>query len=374
MPTLRCFFAIYTDGGSPTDSFDPPPGVDVFFGEMGEIFKPVNGDQLFGPHVGPFNRFKPKRGFLLGFSRTVRGPSTPFFVDVRQALLDAVDGVKGYSLDVLRLWPFPLSEAANALPDDPLPEDLFSVGFTDMGDHGYRAETFGLAKLGQREVSFAFQGKPLLDEAALMCGHLADWVMDHPARVEHGQSMAFGFERIVFHAAEGADAGGPLRGWHPPVMQQLLPETIFPGVGALEVFAQLGEPRSERHDLTLPLQRALEQRLVLEEYDVTGDAPYAATTARVRGAVHELRSLSAWRTEPEKANDSGWSFSSRVVGDGLEPGVVSLGDLAHQMPDLVRFLALPPGVRMEWNADGALQVDTSKVQATGGDDDSADDD
>ena len=69
-----------------------------------------------------------------------------------------------------------------------------------------------------------------------MCGHLADWAMEQGHRVQHGQSMAYGFDRLTFFATEG-DAGGPFRGWHPPLIQKLLPPEVFPGVGVLEVRA-----------------------------------------------------------------------------------------------------------------------------------------
>ncbi|MCA2977351.1 MAG: DUF2185 domain-containing protein, partial [Myxococcaceae bacterium] len=265
-------------------------------------------------------------------------------------------------LDVLRLWPFPLAQAAEALPDEPLAEDLFSVGFTEMGEHGYRAETVGLAKLEQREISFEFKGRELLEDAALMCGHFADWVMEHGHRVQHGQSMAYGFDRLVFFASEG-DAGGAFRGWHPPLVQKLLPEAVFPGVGVLDVRAAPEAPGEAGGPLTEPLLRALEQRLVLEEHDLTGDSPFRTSTARVRGTVDGLRALLALREEPEASKDSGWRFFSRASGDGPEEGVLALGDVCRRAPDLVRYLALPAGVRLEWDLDGRLSVDAAKARA-----------
>jgi hypothetical protein len=283
--------------------------------------------------------------------------------------LEATHGVQGVGFDVLRLWPFPLASADEALPDELLAEDLFSVGYTEMGEHGFRAETFGLAKLGQRELSFEFQGSELLEEAALMCGHLADWLVDHGRRVEDGQSMAFGFDRLNFKAAEGTQAGGPFRGWHPTIIQKLLPEALFPGVGVLEVRSH-PEGTTERHDVTGPLHRSLEQRLLLEELDVTGDSPHAQATARVWGAVRELNNLLMWREEHTGSKDSGWRF--RTLGVSAPEGVVTLHDLARHVPDIIRFLALPWGTRLEWGADGRLNVDASKVRHD--DEDDVDDD
>ena len=361
MPTLRRYFAIYTNEGKPSDAVAASPETHVFLGEMGEVLHPASSDELFGPYASKFMQQKFKRGYLLGFSRDVKGPSSSFFSDVRTAFLAATKGVEGYAIDVLRLWPFPLELAGELLPDEPLAEDLFSVGFTEMGEHGYRAETFGLAHLSQREVSFEFHGKELIEEAALMTAHLADWVLEHGKRVDHGQSMAFGFDRIGFLAAEGGSPPEALRGWHPPLIQRLLPEALFPGVGALEVLTHPPDGAPVQ-DLTVPLQRALDQRLMLEELDVTGDSPHASNTAHLRGVVSGLRSLLAWRDEPTASKDSGWTFVSKVRGDSIDEGVTTLSEIIHRAPGILRYLALPPGMRLEWDEQGVLQVDASKAK------------
>ena len=367
MPTLSSFFAIYTDGESLHDSFPSPAGTDVFLGEMGSIILPGPKDELFGPHAPLLQRFKPKRGFLLGFRRKIKGRSETFFGEVRTAVLRAIAGVNGVGLDVLRLSPFPLQSAADALPEDMLAEDLFSVGFTEMGDRGLRAETIGFAKLGQREITFEFTDPALMEEAALMCGHLADWLLDHNKRVVHGESMAFGFDRITFVSAEGA-AGGPFRGWHPPIIQKLIPEELFPGVGVLEVHACPPGKSEQREDLTVPLRRALEQRALLEELDLTGDAPHSSSTAQVKGFITDLKSLVATREESASSKDSGWQFRSTVEGDSGENGVMTLADIARRAPELVRFLALPQGVKLTWNTEGVLEVDRSRVELDEDDD------
>lgn len=372
MPTLSCFFAIYTDGESLHDSFPSPTGTDVFLGEMGTLIVPGPKDELFGPHATLFQRAKPKRGFLLGFRRKLKGRAETFFSEVRTAVLRATAGIHGIGLDVLRLTPFPLQTAADALPEDMLAEDLFSVGFTEMGDHGLRAETIGFSKLGQREITFEFTDRALLEEAALMCGHLADWLLDHNKRIAHGESMSFGFDRITFLSAEGS-AGGPFRGWHPPIIQKLIPEELFEGVGVLEVHALPPGNGHQREDLTVPLRRALEQRTLLEELDLTGDAPHSSATAQVKGYITDLKSLVATREESASSRDSGWQFRSTVEGDSGENGVMTLADLARRAPELVRFLALPQGVKLTWNAEGVLEVDRSRVELDEDDEDSLDD-
>ncbi len=368
--TLSCFFAIYTDGAALSDQFPSPTGADVFLGEMGSLLVPGAKDELFGPHVTAFSRTQHKRGFLLGFRRESRGRAETFFNEVRTAVLAATKNVNGFALDVLRLWPFPLDQAHDALPEHLLAEDLFSVGFTDMGQHGMRGETVGLSKLGQREISFEFSDRALMEEAAVMCGHLADWFLEHGRRVEHGQSMGLGFDRISFFAAEG-NAGGPFRGWHPPLVQKLVPAHLFDGVGVLEVKASPPGLPDQLEDLTVPLRRAQEQRLLLEELDLRGDAPHASTTAQVKGFVTGLESLTAYREESTSSRDSGWRIRSTAEGDSGENGVMTLADLSRRAPDLVRYLALPEGVRLAWNAQGRLELDRSRVELD--DDDDGDD-
>jgi hypothetical protein len=93
-------------------------------------------------------------------------------------------------------------------------------------------------------------------------------------------------------------------------------------------------------------------------------------TAQVKGHVHSMSSLKAWRAEPTTSQDSGWHFESQLADDSLpQEGVLKLGDLARRMPALVRYLALPPGVRMVWNEQGKLALDCARAQHLDDDDD-----
>jgi hypothetical protein len=145
------------------------------------------------------------------------------------------------------------------------------------------------------------------------------------------------------------------------LIQRLLPGTLFPGVGALEVLAHPNNA-VEPQNLTVPLQRAFDQRMMLEELDVTGDSPHSSNTAHIRGVVTGLHSLLMWRDEPTGSKDSGWSFVSKTIGDTLTEGVISLSEIIKVAPGIMRYLALPPGVRLEWDDQGVLQVDASKAR------------
>lgn len=369
MPILSSHFAIFTAGAHLNFSVEVPEELSFGVSMLDPQLVPGPGDDLFGPHARAFSGFRPTRAWLISMSREVKGRAGPFFDETRRLLLDLTRGLEGVGLDVLRLWPFPLAHAEDLIPDEILSEDLFSMGLTEMGEHGFRAETFGLAKLGQAELSFEFRGRELLEEAALMCGHLADWLMDHGRRVEDSQSMAFGYDRLTFFAA---DAGGDPRTWHPPLIQRLLPTSVFPGVGALEVLSHPeGAAPQDTSDLTIPLARSLEQRLVLEDLDVSGDSPHALATAQVVGTIDELRNLTMWREEHTGSKDSGWRF--RRDGTAGSPETMALLDIARHVPLIVRFLALPWGVNLHWTAEGQLTIDTSKARHDDDDADEADD-
>lgn len=362
VPVLRTFFAIYTDGAAPRARGLSPPGTDVHWRELPEVIVPGPQDELYGPNASVFLRFQPKRAFVLGVSRPVSGRVGTFFDEARQLLVEATKGLRGIGLDVLRLWPFDLEISAAEPAEETLAEDVFSLGFRERGAHGFRAETFGLSKLDQREISFEFSGRELFDEAFFMCSHLVDWLMEHGGRVEPSQVMSFGFDRLTFLSSDRGAAGPkPFHGWHPPLVQRLLPQELFPGVGVLEVRSQpwaTDEPGAT--DLTACLTRSLEQRVLLEDLDLTGDPPHVNATASVQGAVGELKNLLAVREEHLDRRDSGWRIE-RTDGRKNVATAVPLGELARQAPELSRYLVLPWGVRLEWDAAGALKIDTSRM-------------
>lgn len=366
---LSSFFAIYTEGEALPERLPSLPGTEVIVEELKPLVLPGASDELFGPYANEFLRFKPKRGFLVGFRRTRRGRADGFFTDVRNAVLGITRGLSGFAVDVLRLWPFPLAQAAEALPEHHLAEDLFSVGFTDMGQHGMRAETIGLSKLGQPELTFTCADRALMEEAALLCGHLADWLLEHARRFEAGQNIAFGFDRLTFLAPEGTSWQG-FRGWHPPLVQKLIPEKYFDGVGVLEMRAVTGE--GVVADLTAPLRRSLDQRTLLEAHDLTGDSPHSGATAELEGAIVELKDVQATREEPNASKDSGWRFRRATPSARTARETRPLAELVTAVPELLRYLALPTGVRVAWDAHGIASVDRSRVVHD--DDDGLDDD
>ena len=369
MPNLSSFFAIFTDGAAPRADLAVPSGIRVALEPIGAVEAFTADDELFGPHAQPFVRAPKKAAWLLSVTRETRGGTGTFFADAQRLLLASTKGLTGWGLDVLRLWPFPLHKA-DELPEDPFAEDLFSVGFVEQGEHGFRAETVGLAKLDQRELSFHFVGRDLMEDAALFCAHLADWAMSQGRRVDHDQTMAYGFDRVVFRALEGAGVGGPFRGWHPPVIQRLLPEARFPGVGVVQVLTYASAGNEVVADLSTTLRRALEQRTVLEAENLTGESPHQSTLARACACAGGVDGLKAIRHEPDSQKDSGWVFTCHKPHATHDLGPVSLGLFAHRLPQILKYLALPPGCSVDFLADEAV-IDSRAARRD--DDDEGDD-
>lgn len=360
MPTLSCFFAVYTDGVAPKSGLVTPRGMTASLSELSQIVMPGPETELFGPHAAGLAKLKPKRCFLLAMQRETKGSAGNFFADAHALMLSTFKGLPGWGLDVLRLWPYPLSEVDD-MPDDPFAEDLFSVGFHEQGEHGFRAETFGLSKLGQRELSFAFRGRELIDDAALLCAHLADYAMSQVRRVEHEQTMSFGFDQLKFVAAEGSSGSPTIRGWHPELVRQMLPEALFPGVGVLEVMGYDSPNGQARPDVSAALQRAYEQRMVLEELDLSGDSPHQAATAMRCECLGKSHMLVAERKDPQTVRDSGWACTCGKPHERKELVATTLGAITEAYPQLLKYLALPSGSRLVIE-DGKPRVDISRAK------------
>jgi hypothetical protein len=372
---FQSIFLLLTDGSAVNRDVVCPPGISVYIEEPSHI-SIAPDDDFFGPWATQLSRQKAQRYFLLSIFTEDGTDIETFFKFVRSVFVSVTEGVIGYGLDILRLWPFPLSALDEAFPEEFLPEDVLTVGFSELGEHRFRADTFGLAKIGQREVSFEFVGRELLEEAALFCGHLADWLVSTRKLVLSGQSIAFGYDEIKFVAPDGGTATA-FRGWHAPLIQRLIPDHIFSGVGALRAVTvpppveELDTRQLQKSvpvaDLTTPLRRSLDQRLMLEDCDLTGDSPHSSTLAHVRGDLGtELKSVLAWRAEPESSRDSGWRISS--VDHAGKTQTTSLASIAWRVPELIRFFSMPFGSRLEWNSDGLLSLDLSHARAESDDD------
>jgi hypothetical protein len=350
VPRTHTIFAVFTDGSPVQREVGAPHDIALQIDEM-MAFEGLAEAQFFGPWASQLPRFRAQRCFVISIASDVlRGEK--FFTLARRIFLEIAHGAQGYALDVLRMWPFPLSSAEEALPEEFLPDDLVTLALREVGEHGFRAETYGFSKVGQREVIFDFVGRELLEEAALLIQNLADWLLTTGRSVSAGQSMSFGFDELKFAALEI----DPVRS---NVLARLASDGTFIPPGFLRV--QASPPIGETWlgtDLTIPLRRSLEQRLVLEDFDLTGDTPHSSSSAMVRGTLSgDLRSLLAWRTDPDSPLDCGWRFSSPLPSQHLVP--MALARVVERVPALMRYLSMPYGCRLEWDEMGQLSVDVS---------------
>lgn len=366
MAHLDFYCLVYTDGAAPRASTDP----EFKWHALPDVPRPGPHDELFGPYALQAAKEinTRQKAYLLHGHRPNTRAADQFFGTAHITLAHSVQGLKGVGLDVLRCWPFSLADA-DELPPDPLPEDVFAVGFEEVGPHELRAQTYGLSKLGQREIRFSFRDRGLMEEASLLCAHLADYVMGQSRRVHHGQSMTFGFDRVLFRSTEGAAAGGPLRAWHPPFIQRALPAELFNGIGLLDVsaFAPLSEATTE--DLSDVLTRSLTQRLLLEELGVPGDSPSQHDVLETCGC-HELTfGWKAARLEPKASKESGWTVTCHKPHHPDELHQRGVGELTRKVPMLLRYLALPPGCGVTWNGPSDVKIECGELPADRGESD-----
>ncbi len=348
MPTLTYACLIYADGAQAPAEL--PPGFS--FAALLPAPRLQPDDELYGPFATTAHKAlaSAKEVYLLHARREVTRDSARFFAEAHQVVQAIAQKSRGWALDVLRLWPVPLEEAAS-LPLDPLGEDLFSIGFTHHGAV-WRAETHGLCKLDQREVVLEFKEDALREEAAIFCAHLADYVLGQNRRVAHGQALSFGYDAVSFLASEGAEAVRDLREFHAPFVRRVLTPDLFPGTGRLEVHAEPG--------LTAVLRVSQDQRLLLDDLGVVGESPHQATRAWHCSCVGTDGRVVGNRMDPLSPKDSGWTFtcanphpSSDLIDEGLK-------ELVQKVPVILRYLALPPGSTVRLAGD---QVDVETLDA-----------
>ena len=48
---------------------------------------------------------------------------------------------------------------------------------------------------------------------------------------------------------------------------------------------------------------------------------------------------------------------------------MELGEVARRVPGIIRYLALPPGVRLSWDAQGQLSLDATRARHLDDEDD-----
>jgi len=339
VPSLSCFFAIHTEGSKLDLELAEPAGTRLSLEPCQLTLTP--DDELFGPHAAAFTRAPHGPAMLLGLTADAQAHPERFFGTAHRLLRKVTHGHRGWALDVLRLWPTPLDRVIDEYSDEPFAEDLITAAFRDEGERGFRGETFGLAKLGHRELSFGFRGEELTADANNLCVHFTDFLLEHWRGLGERAAMSYGFDRIRLDPLDGGGEG-VFRGWHPALIQRLLPPSVFPGTGVATVLPVL-RPGEHTQDLTEVLRRAHQQRLLLEAHGLDAESPHQDDSALACVCLGTNGVFEGARVQTEMARDSGWTWTCATKHAPAELGHSSLASLVSRFPVLLKYLALPPG-------------------------------
>ncbi len=174
-----------------------------------------------------------------------------------------------------------------------------------------------------------------------MCALFADFVMEHGRPLAERAALQYGFDRIRLEPVDGGGEG-PFRGWHPPLVQRLLPQERFAGTGVAQVLP-VARPGEVPGDLTEVLMRAHEQRKVLVAHGLEGESPHQDASARACACLGEAGVFECTRIDPASPKESGWTFSCGKRHPGAELGYTTLASLVGRYPVLLKYLALPAG-------------------------------
>lgn len=338
MPSLSCFFAIHTEGSQLNLELNEPKGTRLSLEPCQLLVMP--DDELFGPFASAFSAARHGPSVLLSLTSDQLAHPERFFSEAHRLVRKVTYGHKGWALDVLKLWPAPLERVADAFSDEPFADDLFTAAFRSDG-HRVRAETFGLAKLGHRELSLSYEGEELNHDALNLCVHFTEFLMERTTPLPERAAMSYGFDRIRLEPLDGGGEG-VFRGWHPPLIQRLIPQARFSGTGVASVLP-VNRPGENERDLTEALRRARQQRLVLEAHGLDAESPHQDDTALACACVGTNETFIGTRAEPDGPRESGWTWTCAQRHGRAELGYSTLAALAGRFPVLLKYLALPPG-------------------------------
>jgi hypothetical protein len=339
VPSLSCFFAIHTEGSQLNLELNEPKGTVLSLEPCQLLVMP--DDEVFGPFAAAFKNARHGPAVLLSLTTDQLGHPERFFAEAHRLVRKVTYGHRGWALDVLKLWPAPLDRAAEAFSDEPFADDLFTVAFRGGGHQRVRAETLGLSKLGHRELSLEYEGDELNHDALNLCVHFAEFLMERTSPLPERAAMSYGFDRIRLEPLDGG-GDGVFRGWHPPLIQRLLPPARFSGTGVATVMP-VSRPGETEIGLTETLRRARQQRLVLEAHGLDAESPHQDDTALACACVGTADTFIGNRVEPDGPRDSGWTWTCANKHGTPELGHSTLAALVGRFPVLLKYLALPPG-------------------------------
>ena len=287
---------------------------------------------------------------------------------------DALAGERSGRLvvvDVFCLDARPIDAAIERLRSD-APEARFWLGLRPGGREGattdevFDVETFGLRKLGRREVHVLSVPRGLVAAVSRFIAKLCDYVAFTAAPLLPGDEVSFGWVDVQLRAAEGR-AGYPAEpaACAPRFVRDVVaPELVLDLPGVLLV----AEPEDDgvEPDYALGAIRAagiVEQMLgaaaqcgLSEGVEV----PRCRQTAVVCRQVRQGPPVEARRVKPDEPSASGWVVICQRADHDHEDAdnfvVIDLLELMEWLPRLFSLLACPVGTGVVLGNDDAATI------------------
>jgi hypothetical protein len=200
---------------------------------------------------------------------------------------------------------------------------LFAVEETQDGS---TLQTRGLRALGQREILLVKPDAQLEEAAKGLLRMLGEYSLTHEKPIRPGDKVRHGYWAVVLQ--EGVEGG-------------------------LEVFEPTADGAGLVRGVTLCLNYWVQQSEVCRELDTEFMPPYLdQKVASSVGVLEGELPVSGVRYEAP-SHMSGWYLTTESYsGDVRDLRVDHLYHLTSRRPDVVRFLALPPGHRFEISVRG----------------------
>ncbi len=266
-------------------------------------------------------------------------------------------------VDLFCLDARPLSEGIERLRADS-PETTQWVGTRPVSGDAFDVETFGLRKLGNREIHV-----PAIPSARLgaVCRHLnkvADYLSTTGARIDPGDVASFGWVDVRHIGAEhlAAYPDDPTLCAPRFIREALVDEAALPGV--LAVY----EPVDDSDEAGFVAGATRAAKIVdqmLEAAKLCGlekdtDVPRARQTAIVCRRVGEGCQVSARRLPRESPDESGWvavcADDAHDHDEAESFQELSLRDLVQRAPAVFSLLAMPVGTGITVGEDSELTI------------------
>lgn len=239
------------------------------------------------------------------------------------------------------------------------PQARLWIGARPDGD-ALQVETFGLRKLGMREVHLSAVPEASLPAVSGFLNKLCHYVSVTGAPIRPGDSVSFGWVDLRMLPAEGVVG-------YPDDAERCAPPFVLAATGVVPGVLVAAEPASDASDeWVIGVARAAKVYRQLSEAchscGITAeiDVPRATSTAVVCDRVPRGGPVEARRLAPDETGASGWVVVCRDPSHDHEPAesftVVTLLQLVGWAPRLYGMIAAPVGTGLAVGPDDELTI------------------